>query len=322
MLEPVLKVRNLSKVFPLQGKGFFQRPAALYAVNDVSFDLFENEVVGLVGESGCGKSTLGRLVLRLVEASAGSVEYLGRNLGLLSPEELRKARSGMQMIFQDPNGSLNPSMTIGQTIEETQRFHKIGTLSQRRENALEMLRTVGLQAEHFNRFPHQMSGGQNQRASIARALVINPKLLVLDEPVSALDVSVQAQVLKLLEDIRSEYSLSSLFISHDLSVVRRVSDRIVVLYLGHIVEIATSDSLFEHAAHPYTKGLLASRPSIDPKHRAKTLTGLRGELPSPMQRPAGCPFVSRCPIAFDRCRTEIPRLKQLSDTQSAACFAN
>lgn len=321
MAEPILKTENLTKVFPIRKGGLLGKVAHLRAVTDVSLELRKGEVLGLVGESGCGKSTLGRLVLGLLEPTSGRIYFDGRDLSAEGKKPLRRLRSRMQMVFQDPNGSLNPSMTVGRSIMETLRFHGIGTQAERRERALAIMRTVGLQEAQFNRLPHQLSGGQNQRVGIARALVINPDLLVLDEPVSALDVSVQAQVLKLLEEVRSAFDLSFLFISHDLNVVHRISDRIVVLYLGRVMEVASANDLFSRPLHPYTRGLLSSRPVIDPKARSTSFVGLSGDLPSPLAHPPGCPFVTRCSFARDVCRREMPPLEDRGGEHQVACFA-
>jgi oligopeptide transport system ATP-binding protein len=319
MSDPILKVRNLNKIFYLRKHSSFSTLQPLYAVNDVSFDLNENEVLGIVGESGCGKSTLGRLILRLIEPTSGEIDFMGKNLRELSPRQLRQARSHMQMVFQDPNGSLNPAMSVGDAIAETLRFHGVGSPSERRDRATRMLETVGLTAAHYDRLPHQLSGGQNQRVGIARALIINPKFVVMDEAVSALDVSVQAQILKLLEDIRRDFPIGIMFISHDLSVVRRVSDRVVVLYMGRVMEMAPSRAVFTNPLHPYTKGLLASHPSIDPDTRHASDLALKGDLPSALDKPAGCPFVSRCDIATEICFTQVPSFRTIEPGRSIAC---
>lgn len=319
MADPVLEVRDLTRVFhvPRKDKIFGTQP--LYAVNGISFDLGETEVLGIVGESGCGKSTLGRLVLRLIEATSGEIRIGGTDIRALSRQKLRTARANMQMVFQDPNGSLNPSMSIGQSIAETLRFHDIGTKSERRDQAIEMLKVVGLSENHYDRLPHEMSGGQNQRVGIARALIVNPRLLVMDEAVSALDVSVQAQILKLLEDIRNRFQLGILFISHDLNVVRRVSDRVAVLYMGRVMEIAPTIDIFREPQHPYTKGLLASRLSVDPSTRAATAQALQGDLPSPLDLPRGCPFASRCPRVLSVCHDTMPDIQTLTPGRVLAC---
>ncbi len=321
MSEPLLEVAELTKVFTVGRKLFSSGGRPLKAVNGVSFRLDAGETLGVVGESGCGKSTLARLVLRLIEATSGDILFKGKDVRQLSPAALRALRADMQMVFQDPNASLNPAMTVGQTITETLRFHGKGTAAERRRLAQEMLEVVGLTAQHYDRLPHEMSGGQNQRVSVARALVIRPELMVLDEPVSALDVSIQAQVLRLLIELKREFNLSYLFISHDLAVVRRISDRVVVLYLGRVVETGPTEALFSGARHPYTQGLLRSRPVADPRAlRAAEMQGVQGDLPSPLNVPAGCPFVTRCPLAIDRCRSEMPPLETVEAGHEVACF--
>lgn len=319
MNETILKVRDLQKVFkvPRRDKLFGWTP--LYAVNGVSFDLASGEVLGIVGESGCGKSTLGRLVLQLIQPTAGQVVFDDIDMSSLKPAELRRMRARMQMVFQDPNGSLNPSMTVGQSIVETLRFHGIGTADERRDRAREMLETVGLDRKHFDRYPHEMSGGQNQRIGIARALIVNPQLIVMDEAVSALDVSVQAQILKLLEDLRGRYKVGILFVSHDLSVVRRVSDRIIVLYLGRIMEIGSAARIFEKPMHPYTIGLIESHPSAAHAGERLMKPRLKGDIPSPLAVPVGCPFSTRCEQAADICRSSMPQLSVKPDGRAVAC---
>lgn len=319
MSEPLLAIRDLTKIFHVRRRDSFFKMQPLHAVNDVSFDIRAGEVVGVVGESGCGKSTLGRLILRLVEPTEGELIFDGRDLRGLTSEEMRRMRSDMQMVFQDPNGSLNPAMAVGRSISETLRFHGVGDEAERHAKTLAILRVVGLEESHYNRLPHEMSGGQNQRVGIARALIVNPRLVIMDEAVSALDVSVQAQILKLLEDIRAEFDISILFISHDLSVVRRISDRLVVLYLGRVMEIAPSAALFAGPRHPYTRGLLASRPSIDPDDRRQRGGGLEGDLPSPLDLPRGCPFVTRCERASDICWNIMPEARQLAPDWVVAC---
>jgi oligopeptide transport system ATP-binding protein len=319
MPDSILQVRELTKAFQVRQRDRLIGTQPLYAVNGISFDLAENEVLGIVGESGCGKSTLGRLILRLVEPTSGEIRFLGRDLRALSKADLRGLRAEMQMVFQDPSGSLNPAMSVGRSIAESLRFHGVRSAKERRARAVEMLNVVGLEERHYDRLPHEMSGGQNQRVGIARALVVGPKLLVMDEAVSALDVSVQAQILKLLEAIRAEFKVGILFISHDLSVVRRVSHRVAVLYMGQVMEIATVDQLFGGARHPYSQGLLASRPSIDPIHRDKNRVVLKGDLPSPLDLPKGCPFASRCPIKAEKCWDVMPPVRDRAPGWTIAC---
>jgi oligopeptide/dipeptide ABC transporter ATP-binding protein len=319
MDEQLLSVRDLHKVFyiPRRDRLFGRQP--LHAVNGISFDLAQGEVLGVVGESGCGKSTLARMVLQLIRPTSGQVIFDGQDLGQLDRSLLRRVRSRMQMVFQDPTGSLNPTMTIGQTVTETLRFHGIGTVQERREKASAMLATVGLDPSHFDRFPHELSGGQNQRVGIARALVIEPRLMVMDEAVSALDVSIQAQILKLLEDLRQKFRIAILFISHDLGIVRRISDRIVVLYLGRIMEIGSAEAVFGNPKHPYTIGLMGAHPAANPGKRHRVLPQMTGDIPSPLAMPPGCPFSTRCDRVQDRCRSTIPELRALPDGRSVSC---
>ncbi|WP_299847838.1 ABC transporter ATP-binding protein [uncultured Roseovarius sp.] len=319
MTDPILKVRDLSKVFQIRSKTSLFGTQPLHAVSNVSFDLHSGEVLGIVGESGCGKSTLGRLVLRLIEPASGEITLMGRDLRALSKPDLRAARTYMQMVFQDPNGSLNPAMSIGNSIADTLRFHGVTSEQERRARAEEVLTTVGLEPVHYDRLPHHMSGGQNQRVGIARALIANPKLVVMDEAVSALDVSVQAQILKLIEDIQRELKIGIIFISHDLSVVHRIADRVVVLYMGRVMETAPVEAMFAAPKHPYTQGLLASRPSIEPGETAATDEALSGDLPSPLDLPSGCPFVSRCKSATDVCRRDMPVLRTVGENWQLAC---
>lgn len=319
MVEPLLAVRDLHKVFriPRRDRLFGSQP--LHAVNGVSFDLAKGEVLGVVGESGCGKSTLGRMVLQLIQPTSGQVIFGGQDLAQLDRASLRRVRSRMQMVFQDPTGSLNPAMTVGQAITETLRFHDIGTPQERRDKASAMLATVGLDPSHFDRLPHEMSGGQNQRVGIARALVIEPELMVMDEAVSALDVSIQAQILKLLEDLRQKFRIAILFISHDLGIVRRISDRMVVLYLGRIMEIGSAEAVFGNPRHPYTIGLMEAHPAADPLKRQHVLPQMKGDIPSPLAMPPGCPFSTRCDRVQDICRRTMPELRTLPDGRSVSC---
>ena len=317
--DPILSVRNLVKYFPITA-GFFRREVGrVHAVDDVSLDLMPQETLGIVGESGCGKTTFGRTLLRLVEPTAGTVLYRGEDVTAASTERMRELRRDMQMVFQDPFASLNPRMPVGDIIAEPQRIHG-ASRDDAMNRAKDLLEAVGLSPEHTNRYPHEFSGGQRQRIGIARSLSLNPDLVVLDEPVSALDVSVQAQVLNLLEDLQEEFDLSYLFIAHDLSVVRHISDRVTVMYLGKVAELATSDDLYDEPAHPYTHSLLSAVPVADPRlEKSRERILLQGDLPSPANPPTGCRFHTRCPIVQERCKVEVPELREVRPGHFAAC---
>jgi oligopeptide transport system ATP-binding protein len=320
--EPLLRVSDLVKHFGVGG-GMFGAPAGLVrAVDGVSFTLKRGETLGLVGESGCGKTTTGRCILQLERPTSGSILFEGRELTTLPPDELRAVRPRMQVIFQDPYSSLNPRMSIGDILAEPLKVHKvIADAAKRRDRVQELLAQVGLLPRHSERFPHQLSGGQRQRVGVARALAMNPSLIICDEAVSALDVSIQAQIINLLEDLQSRLGLTYLFIAHDLSVVRHISDRIAVMYLGKIVELADRKALYEDPLHPYTKALLSAVPIPDPALEAtRERTVLRGEVPSPLNPPSGCVFHPRCPIAVDRCSAEIPPLREIKPGHWAACL--
>jgi oligopeptide/dipeptide ABC transporter ATP-binding protein len=320
--DVLLDVRHLVKHFTVGG-GFFGGPAGLVrAVEDVSFSIKRGETLGLVGESGCGKTTTGRCILQLERPTRGQVIFEGRDLTTLDLSALRAVRRRMQVIFQDPYSSLNPRMTVGQILAEPLSVHGIIPSARgRRERVRELLHRVGLLPQHADRYPHQLSGGQRQRVGIARALAVEPKLIVCDEPVSALDVSIQAQIINLLEDLQAELGLTYLFIAHDLAVVRHISDRVAVMYLGKIVEIADRIELYERPLHPYTQALLAAVPIPDPQVEAsRPRTVLGGEVPSPLNPPSGCVFHPRCPIAVDRCKGEIPPLREISPGHWAACL--
>jgi oligopeptide/dipeptide ABC transporter ATP-binding protein len=287
------------------------------AVDGVSFEIRQGETLGLVGESGCGKTTAGRTILRLIEPTSGEVRFNGTSVFGLKDEELRRVRKQMQIIFQDPYGSLNPRMTVGGIVMEGMIAHGMYARPERIERAQALLERVGLDRDHFYRYPHEFSGGQRQRIGIARALAVEPKFIVCDEPVSALDVSIQAQIINLLSDLKSELGLSYLFIAHDLSVVEHISDRVAVMYLGRVVEQAPSEEIFRNPLHPYTKILLESVPSIEMRERKRTV--IAGDVPTPLNPPAGCPFHTRCPEVMDRCRTEVPAVIEQSSGHTVAC---
>jgi oligopeptide/dipeptide ABC transporter ATP-binding protein len=314
----VLEVRDLKKHFPVQ-KGLLQRAAGtVYAVDGVSFSIAQGETLGLVGESGCGKSTVGRTVLRLTEPTAGSIRIDGRDITKLSKSELRPYRRQMQIIFQDPFSSLDPRMSAGDIVAEPMRVHATSRGKETNKRVASLFERVGLRAAQMDNYPHQFSGGQRQRIGIARALALEPKLIIGDEPVSALDVSIQAQVLNLMMDLQREMGLAYLFISHNLAVVEHISHRIAVMYLGRIVEYTDKRTLFTRALHPYTESLLLAVPVPDPKVKRQKRV-LQGDVPSPIKPPPGCHFHTRCPYVFDRCRVETPLLREVKPGQMVAC---
>lgn len=317
--KDLVQVKNLVKYFPIRA-GFFQRVVAqVKAVDDVSFTIKEGECLGLVGESGCGKTTVGRTMLRLIEPTSGAVTFEDTNVLKLRGREMKSMRSNMQIIFQDPYASLDPRVPVGESVMEGLRIHGIGTPRQRFEIAIEMLRKVGLEDYHARRYPHEFSGGQRQRIGIARALALNPRFIICDEPVSALDVSIQSQVLNILKDLQEQLNLTYLFIAHNLSVVEHISDRVAVMYLGKMVELTTREELFINPLHPYTQALLSAIPVPDPRiHRERII--LKGDVPSPVNPPSGCRFHPRCPFAMDICKASQPEFKEASAGHFAACW--
>lgn len=318
-MTPLLEVKNLKKHFPIK-KGLLQREvASVKALDGVSFQVFPGETIGLVGESGCGKSTLGRTITRLHEPSSGQILFKGEDFGQLKGQKLREQRANIQMIFQDPFASLDPRMTIYRILCEPFKVHQRYTESERLEKIERIIDIVGLKKSALNRYPHEFSGGQRQRISIARAMLINPKLVMADEPVSALDVSIQAQILNLLNDLQKEFKLTYLFISHDLSVIEHQCDRIAVMYLGKIVEMAPRDELFQSPKHPYTKALIRAIPEVG-RGKQTQKRSLFGEVPSPMNPPNGCHFHPRCPEVFSACDKNYPELMEVSEGQKCACF--
>jgi oligopeptide transport system ATP-binding protein len=320
MAAPLLQVKNLVKHFPIRG-GLLQREVArVHAVDGVSFDLAAGETLGVVGESGCGKSTTGRCILRLIEPTSGEVTFNGQSVSTAGKDELRALARDMQIIFQDPYASLNPRMTVAAIIGEALTIHKLTPTRQAYEaRIVELLETVGLSADHMRRYPHEFSGGQRQRIGIARALAVSPKLVVCDEAVSALDVSIQAQVINLLEDLQEQFKLTYIFIAHDLSVVEHTSDRVAVMYLGRIVEIASAKDLYTSPRHPYTEALLSAVPIPDPSIKRKRIR-LQGDVPSPINPPSGCHFHTRCPIAQKGlCDVQRPELKTVGSGHQVSC---
>ena len=320
----LLKVQDLKKHFKVGGGLFVNRQGRmLKAVDGVSFEIRRGETFGLVGESGCGKTTLGQTIVRLYEPTSGHIVFDGTDISGMSDEQIRPLRRGMQMIFQDPASSLDPRMTVGGIISEPLDVFRVGSRDEQKHKVEELLRVVGLNGYFINRYPHEFSGGQRQRIGIARALALNPKLIVCDEAVSALDVSIQAQVLNLLKDLQAQFGLTYLFVAHNLAVVAHISDRIGVMYLGKMVELGTTSDIYDHPMHPYTKALLSAIPVPQVGQRRRERIILTGDVPSPLNPPSGCPFHPRCPIAAARCSTEVPVFEQKASGHWAAChFAN
>jgi len=317
--EKLLEIKNLKKYFPVK-EGVFRRTVAhVKAVDDITFHIKKGETLGLVGESGCGKSTAGRTILRLLEATAGEIWFEGKNLVDLDKKELREMRKEMQIIFQDPYASLNPRMTVADIVGEPIDIHNLASSKkERNEKVADILDTVGLGPEYMKRYPHEFSGGQRQRIGVARALAVDPSLIIADEPVSALDVSIQAQVINLMQDLQKDFDLTYLFIAHDLSVVKHISDRVAVMYLGKLVEVADKKELFDDPKHPYTQSLLSAIPVADPTYETERII-LEGDVPSPVDPPSGCRFHPRCPYAMDICSEVEPEFKDYGDEHFAAC---
>lgn len=318
MAEVLLSVKNLKKYFPIRSGLLARKTGEVKAVDDITFDVYAGETLGLVGESGCGKSTTGRVIMRLHEPTEGSIQFEGVELTKLSNEEMRKMRRDIQMVFQDPFASLNPRHTVEKILEEPLIVHGIGNKEERRKKIIEYLEIVGLSSYHAKRYPHQFSGGQRQRIGIARALMTNPKLIIADEPVSALDVSIQAQVLNLMQKLQKELNLTYIFIAHDLGVVRHISNRVGVMYLGRLVELATSEELYAEPLHPYTQALLSAVPIPDPQYEREQMF-LKGDIPSPANPPTGCTFHTRCPLATDICKSQVPQFKEAKKGHYVAC---
>jgi peptide/nickel transport system ATP-binding protein/oligopeptide transport system ATP-binding protein len=316
--KTLIEVRNLVKYFPVRGGVLRQVVDEVQAVDDVSFTIKQGEALGLVGESGCGKTTVGRTMLRLIDPTSGEVLFNAANIFEMNSQELKELRREMQIVFQDPFASLDPRLPIGESVAEGLRIHGVGSSQERYDRVIEALKQVGLEDYHAARYPHEFSGGQRQRIGIARALVLNPRFIVLDEPVSALDVSIQAEVLNILKDLQEKLSLTYLFVAHNLAVVEHISDRVAVMYLGKIVEVATREELFRNPLHPYTQALMSAIPMPNPTLKRERII-LKGDVPSPLNPPSGCRFHPRCPFAADICAEEEPQLRELRSGHTAAC---
>lgn len=316
----IMKVDDLSKDFEIKGGKLMEKSRQLHALSHVSFDIYEGETLGIIGESGCGKSTLGRCLVQLHKPSSGTIAYKGKNIWNLSGKDIKQVRRNLQMIFQDPYSSLDPRKTASYSIEEAMKVHGLSeTARERRQKALDYLKEVGLDIQHMERYPHEFSGGQRQRVNIARALSMEPEMIVCDEPVSALDVSIQAQVINLFKKLQNQHNLTYVFISHDLGIIKYISDRIIIMYLGRIVESYTSDGIYENPMHPYTQALLSAIPPESPFEKRRRVP-LTGDIPSPIGEQTGCSLAGRCSQCMERCKVEIPELKDTGDQHLVACF--